>query len=78
LKTLTADSEALLTRAGVVGTARAEELDLFQFCALATEYRQMRRGAHSASESFPRVDTRGLGGRVKPGHGEKGDQSKRR
>jgi 16S rRNA (adenine1518-N6/adenine1519-N6)-dimethyltransferase len=35
LKTLTADPLALLARAGVPETARAEELDVAQFCALA-------------------------------------------
>jgi 16S rRNA (adenine1518-N6/adenine1519-N6)-dimethyltransferase len=35
LKTLTADPTALLARAGVLETARAEELDVGQFCALA-------------------------------------------
>jgi 16S rRNA (adenine1518-N6/adenine1519-N6)-dimethyltransferase len=42
LKTLTAESETLLVKAGVPGTARAEELDLAQFCALARAYRDMR------------------------------------
>jgi 16S rRNA (adenine1518-N6/adenine1519-N6)-dimethyltransferase len=35
LKSLTADPGALLARAGVPETARAEELDIGQFCALA-------------------------------------------
>ena len=35
LKTLTADPAALLARAGVLETARAEELNVGQFCALA-------------------------------------------
>jgi 16S rRNA (adenine1518-N6/adenine1519-N6)-dimethyltransferase len=35
LKSLTADPPALLARAGVPETARAEELDIAQFCALA-------------------------------------------
>jgi 16S rRNA (adenine1518-N6/adenine1519-N6)-dimethyltransferase len=35
LKALTADPHALLAQAGVPETARAEELDLGQFCALA-------------------------------------------
>ncbi|HXJ00120.1 MAG TPA: 16S rRNA (adenine(1518)-N(6)/adenine(1519)-N(6))-dimethyltransferase RsmA [Micropepsaceae bacterium] len=35
LKSLTQDAEALLEAAGVPGTARAEELNLAQFCALA-------------------------------------------
>jgi len=42
LKTLTAESETLLVKAGVPGTARAEELDLAQFCALTRAYRDMR------------------------------------
>jgi 16S rRNA (adenine1518-N6/adenine1519-N6)-dimethyltransferase len=40
LKTLTRDADILLKSAGVPGTARAEELDLAQFCALAREYRK--------------------------------------
>jgi 16S rRNA (adenine1518-N6/adenine1519-N6)-dimethyltransferase len=40
LKTLTRDPEALLDAAGIAGTARAEELDLEQFCALARAYRR--------------------------------------
>lgn len=43
LKTLTRDADALLEAAGVPGTARAEELDLAQFCALAREYRKTIR-----------------------------------
>jgi len=43
LKTLTPDTETLLAKAGVPGTARAEELDLAQFCALARAYRAYRR-----------------------------------
>jgi 16S rRNA (adenine1518-N6/adenine1519-N6)-dimethyltransferase len=39
LKSLTHDADALLEAAGVPGTARAEELDLAQFCALARAYR---------------------------------------
>jgi 16S rRNA (adenine1518-N6/adenine1519-N6)-dimethyltransferase len=42
LKTLTREPEALLEAAGIAGTARAEELDLAQFCALARAYRQSR------------------------------------
>jgi 16S rRNA (adenine1518-N6/adenine1519-N6)-dimethyltransferase len=42
LKTLTADAEALLDMASVEGTARAEELDLVQFCALAKAYAAMQ------------------------------------
>ena len=38
LKTLTRDADALLQTAGVAGTARPEELDLAQFCALARAY----------------------------------------
>ncbi len=44
LKTLKPDSETLLAKAGVPGTARAEELDLAQFCALARAYADYRRG----------------------------------
>jgi 16S rRNA (adenine1518-N6/adenine1519-N6)-dimethyltransferase len=40
LKTLTRDPEALLDAAGIAGTARAEELDLEQFCALARACRR--------------------------------------
>jgi 16S rRNA (adenine1518-N6/adenine1519-N6)-dimethyltransferase len=39
LKTLTREPEALLEAAGVLGTARPEELELAQFCALARAYR---------------------------------------
>jgi 16S rRNA (adenine1518-N6/adenine1519-N6)-dimethyltransferase len=39
LKTLTPHAETLLDSAGVLGTARAEELNLAQFCALARAYR---------------------------------------
>ena len=42
LKTLTPDADALLAAARVDGTARAEELDLLQFCALAKSYAAMR------------------------------------
>ncbi len=42
LKRLTPKAEELLRRAGVTGTARAEELDLAQFCALARAYSTMR------------------------------------
>ena len=41
LKKLTPESETLLAKAGVPGTARAEELDLAQFCALARAYRNI-------------------------------------
>jgi len=41
LKTLKPDIETLLAKAGVPGTARAEELDLAQFCALARVYRDI-------------------------------------
>jgi 16S rRNA (adenine1518-N6/adenine1519-N6)-dimethyltransferase len=40
LKTLTAHPEALLDAAAIAGTARAEELDLAQFCALARAHRR--------------------------------------
>jgi len=43
LKTLMPDSEKLLANSGVPGTARAEELDLAQFCALARAYAAYRR-----------------------------------
>ena len=42
LKRLTPKSDELLDRAGVAGTARPEELDLGQFCALARVYANMR------------------------------------
>ena len=38
LKTLTPDADALLKTADIPGTARAEELDLAQFCALARAF----------------------------------------
>jgi len=43
LKTLVGDTETLLTRAGVAGTSRAEELELSQFCSLARTYEEMRQ-----------------------------------
>lgn len=42
LKKLSERPEALLEAAGVAGTARAEELDLAQFCALARAYKDRR------------------------------------
>ena len=42
LKKLTKDSEALLRAAGIEGTARPEELNLEQFCALARAYVSVR------------------------------------
>jgi 16S rRNA (adenine1518-N6/adenine1519-N6)-dimethyltransferase len=42
LKTLTRDANALLEAAEVSGTARAEELDIAQFCALARAYRAQK------------------------------------
>ena len=42
LKTLTREPEVLLEAAGIAGTARAEELDLSQFCALARALRKLR------------------------------------
>jgi len=42
LKSLTPDAEALLNAAGVAGTARPEDLDLAQFCALARAWRALR------------------------------------
>jgi 16S rRNA (adenine1518-N6/adenine1519-N6)-dimethyltransferase len=42
LKSLTSDSESLLAAAGVSGTARAEELSLSEFCALARAYSAKR------------------------------------
>jgi 16S rRNA (adenine1518-N6/adenine1519-N6)-dimethyltransferase len=42
LKTLTPDADGLLAAAGVPGTARPEELDLAQFCALARAYRSQK------------------------------------
>jgi 16S rRNA (adenine1518-N6/adenine1519-N6)-dimethyltransferase len=43
LKTLTQDADALLTASGIPGTARAEELDIAQFCALARAFAQAKR-----------------------------------
>jgi 16S rRNA (adenine1518-N6/adenine1519-N6)-dimethyltransferase len=43
LKTLTREPEALLEAAGVLGTARPEELELAQFCALARTYRDFSK-----------------------------------
>jgi 16S rRNA (adenine1518-N6/adenine1519-N6)-dimethyltransferase len=40
LKSLTKDADAILAAAGIDGTARAEELDLAEFCALARAYRR--------------------------------------
>jgi 16S rRNA (adenine1518-N6/adenine1519-N6)-dimethyltransferase len=42
LKSLTPDAESLLAAAGVEGTARAEELGVAQFCALARAYAARR------------------------------------
>jgi 16S rRNA (adenine1518-N6/adenine1519-N6)-dimethyltransferase len=42
LKALPVDAAALLERAGVEGTVRAEDLDLAQFCALARSLRDLR------------------------------------
>jgi len=42
LKALPVDAAALLARAGVEGTVRAEDLDLAQFCALARSLRDLR------------------------------------
>jgi 16S rRNA (adenine1518-N6/adenine1519-N6)-dimethyltransferase len=42
LKALTPDADGLLATAGVLGTARPEELHLEQFCALARAYRASR------------------------------------
>jgi 16S rRNA (adenine1518-N6/adenine1519-N6)-dimethyltransferase len=41
LKGLPVDAGALLERAGVDGTVRAEDLDLAQFCALAKSLRDL-------------------------------------
>ena len=48
LKTLTPDAETLLETAGVPPTARPEQLDLAQFCALARAYRQIKSRAAAA------------------------------
>jgi 16S rRNA (adenine1518-N6/adenine1519-N6)-dimethyltransferase len=42
LKKLTSDPAVLLEHAGIDGTARAEDLDLAQFCALARSWRTLR------------------------------------
>jgi 16S rRNA (adenine1518-N6/adenine1519-N6)-dimethyltransferase len=42
LKRLTPNAEELLAQAAIQGTARAEELDLTRFCALARAYASMR------------------------------------
>jgi 16S rRNA (adenine1518-N6/adenine1519-N6)-dimethyltransferase len=42
LKRLTPDANAMLAAAGIEGTARAEDLSLEQFCALARAYAQTR------------------------------------
>ena len=42
LKTLTSDTDALIRAAGVMETARAEELSVAQFCALARAYAVQR------------------------------------
>jgi 16S rRNA (adenine1518-N6/adenine1519-N6)-dimethyltransferase len=44
LKKLTQDPTVLLALAGIDGTARAEDLDLSQFCALARSWRTLRSG----------------------------------
>jgi 16S rRNA (adenine1518-N6/adenine1519-N6)-dimethyltransferase len=43
LKTLTPGADALLEAADIPGTARAEELDVAQFCALARAFAQTKR-----------------------------------
>ena len=43
LRRLARNADALLQAAGISGTARAEELDLAQFCALARAYRALPR-----------------------------------
>ncbi len=40
LRTLASDTEALLDRAGITPTARAEELDIDQFCALTRAWQE--------------------------------------
>jgi 16S rRNA (adenine1518-N6/adenine1519-N6)-dimethyltransferase len=42
LKSLAPDADALLERTGIPGTARPEELDIAQFCALARAYGAIR------------------------------------
>jgi 16S rRNA (adenine1518-N6/adenine1519-N6)-dimethyltransferase len=42
LRRLIPNTEELLSRAGIQGTARAEELDLARFCALARAYASLR------------------------------------
>jgi 16S rRNA (adenine1518-N6/adenine1519-N6)-dimethyltransferase len=49
LKTLTRAPEALLDAAGVAGTARAEELDISQFCALARAIADQAKSRAGAS-----------------------------
>jgi 16S rRNA (adenine1518-N6/adenine1519-N6)-dimethyltransferase len=48
LKTLPVEVNALLDRANVRDTARAEELDIEQFCALARALAELRRRGRSA------------------------------
>jgi 16S rRNA (adenine1518-N6/adenine1519-N6)-dimethyltransferase len=50
LKSLTPDADALLDSAGVAGTARPEQLDLAQFCALARAYAKLRSPAGAAPD----------------------------
>jgi 16S rRNA (adenine1518-N6/adenine1519-N6)-dimethyltransferase len=44
LKKLTPDPTVVLEPTGIDGTARAEDLDLAQFCALARSWRIFRSG----------------------------------
>jgi 16S rRNA (adenine1518-N6/adenine1519-N6)-dimethyltransferase len=48
LKTLPVEVNALLDRANIRDTARAEELDIEQFCALARAFAELRRRGRSA------------------------------
>lgn len=46
LKQIAPDPDALLSRAGIDGTRRAEDLDVAQFCALARAYRDFVKTSH--------------------------------
>lgn len=44
LRTVSQDSDALLERAGIAGTRRAEELTIAEFCALSRAFEEARNG----------------------------------
>ena len=53
LKKLAGDAEEILCVAGIAGTARPEELDIAQFCALARAYGERKRGSREKISPLP-------------------------